>query len=129
MHLASWSVYNTPMHKLVILLFATKSPTFDTRWPEFLHAAERIPGLRREATSHVSRLLYGELRCELIHELFFDSFADLDRGLKSPEGERAGQILQAITGGRMVLLLADHSEDELQRIHSFQRAPDSDSQP
>ena len=129
MHLASWSVYNTPMHKLVILIFSTRNPQFDTRWPEFLHAAERIPGLRREATSHVNRLLFGELRCEMIHELFFDSFTDLESGLNSPEGYQAGQTLQSITGGRMVLLLADHSEDDLEHIHQYKVEPPAGDPP
>ena len=108
------------MHKLVILVYSTRSPQFNREWAEFLHAAERIPGLRREATSRVSRVLYGQSRGELIHELYFDSYAELENGLNSPEGRRAGELLQALTGGGMALLLAEHSEDNLENIRRFQ---------
>jgi uncharacterized protein (TIGR02118 family) len=111
------------MHKLVILIFSTRSPQFDAHWPDFLHAAERIPGLRREATSRVSRVLYGQPRCELIHELFFDSYAELESGLNSPQGRQAGELLQAITGGRMTLLLAEHNEDDGESLRQYQAGP------
>ena len=127
MHLASWSVYNNPMHKLVILVYNTHSPKFNSKWAEFLHAAERIPGLQREATSRVSRVLHGQLRGELIHELYFDSYAELESGLNSPEGRRAGELLQALTGGGMVLLLAEHSEDALENIRRFQTPPGTEN--
>ena len=127
MHLASWSVYNTFMHKLVILVYSTRSPQFNREWAEFLHAAERIPGLRREATSRVSRVLYGQSRGELIHELYFDSYAELESGLNSPEGQRAGELLQALTRGGMVLLLAEHSEDNLENIRRFQAPPGAEN--
>jgi hypothetical protein len=116
-------VYNTPMHKLVILIPGTHSAQFDANWAKFLHAAERIPGLRREATSRVSRHLYGQLRCEMIHELFFDSYAELEFGLNSPQGRQAGELLQAITGGRMTLLLAEHNEDDIENIRQHQGGP------
>jgi hypothetical protein len=115
------------MHKLVILIFTTRSPQFDAHWPEFLHAAERIPGLRREATSRVSQVLHGQLRGELIHELYFDSYAELESGLNSPEGRQAGELLQALTGGGMVLLLAEHSEDDLENIRRFQTPPGAEN--
>ena len=111
------------MHKLVILIPSTHSLDFDSHWAKFLHAAERIPGLRREATSRVNQLLFGQLRCELIHELFFDTYADLEYGLNSPQGQQAGQLLQAITGGQMVLLLAEHNQDELEHIRQFKIEP------
>lgn len=110
------------MHKLLILILPTGDPGFDDLWPGFLHAAERIPGLRREATSRVSQLLFGDLRCQMIHELFFDTLADLENGLDSPEGQHAGLLLQQITGGRMVLLLAEHTEDDIEHLRQFQGA-------
>ena len=48
------------MHKLVILIESTADPAFDQNWPQFLHHAERIPGLKREATSRVTQVLFGE---------------------------------------------------------------------
>jgi hypothetical protein len=111
------------MHKLVILISSTHNPQFDANWADFLHVAERIPGLRREATSRVNHVLYGQLRCELIHELFFDSYAELEYGLNTPEGQQAGQVLQALSGGEMVLLLAEHNQDELDHIRQFQKKP------
>ena len=115
------------MHKLVILVYSTRSPQFNGKWAEFLHAAERIPGLRREATSRLNRVLYGQLRGELIHELYFDSYAELENGLNSPEGRQAGELLQALTGGQMVLLLAEHSEDDLENIRRFQTPPGTEN--
>jgi uncharacterized protein (TIGR02118 family) len=117
------------MHKLVILIPTTHSPQFDAHWAKFLHIAERIPGLRREATSRVGQLLYGQVHYELIHELFFDSYAELEYGLNAPEGQQAGQLLQAFTGGEVVLLLAEHHQDELEHIRLFKGEPPAGDAP
>jgi len=117
------------MHKLVILILPTGDPGFEDLWPQFLHAAESIPGLRREATSRVGQVLFGDLRPEMIHELFFDSYADLESGLNSEEGVLAGQLLQSITNGRVLLFLADHTEDYLDRIRSFRGGGSDGRQP
>ena len=117
------------MHKLVILITSTRTPQFDAHWAKFLHAAERIPGLRREATSRVNQVLYGQLRFELIHELFFDSYTDLDQGMNSPQGQQAGELLQAITAGRMVLLLAEHNEDDGEHLRQYQAGPPAGDPP
>lgn len=109
------------MHKLVILIETGSNPQFDQLWPQFLHHAERIPGLQREATSRVSQVLYGSLAYDMIHELYFDSFADMQQGLSSPEGKEAGRLLQGMTGGRVVLLFADHLEDALDNIRRYQK--------
>jgi len=111
------------MHKLVILIPSTHIQHFDANWAKFLHAAERILGLRREATSRLSRHLTGPLRCELIHELFFDSYADLEYGLNSPQGRQAGELLQMITAGRVTLLLAEHTEDDIDHLRQYQNDP------
>jgi hypothetical protein len=84
-----------------------------------LHAAESIPGLRRESTSRVSKVLFGDAQYALIHELFFDSLAILQAGLASPAGSEAGRLLQDMTGGRVKLLIADHSEDDLENIRKY----------
>jgi len=107
------------MHKLIILIESTATPDFHVFWPRFLHAAENIPGLRREATSRIGQVLYGDMQCSLIHELFFDSFKSLQFGLASESGKEAGRLLQEMTGGRVRLLIADHSEDELENIQKY----------
>jgi uncharacterized protein (TIGR02118 family) len=107
------------MHKLIILIESTSNPGFHNYWPRFLHAAESIPGLRREATSRISQVLYGDVQYALVHELFFDSYPALQSGLASTSGQEAGRLLQDMTGGRVKLLIADHSEDDLENIRKY----------
>ncbi len=114
------------MHKLIILIESTASPGFHDFWPRFLHAAENIPGLRRESTSRITQVLYGDAPYAMIHELYFDSLAVLQHGLASPSGQEAGRLLQEMTGGRVKLIIADHSEDELENIRKF-KALDQDA--
>lgn len=115
------------MHKLVILIEGAEVPAgFDENWPQFLHLAEQMPGLQREATSRVLHILYGSQNYTLIHELFFDSLEALQEAMASPAGEQAGQVLQRITGGRIALLVADHNQDEIENIRRYaQRSADS----
>lgn len=107
------------MYKLIILIESTTTPDFHDFWPRFLHAAENIPSLRREATSRISQILFGDMQCSMIHELFFDSYALLQSGLSSASGKEAGQILQEMTRGKVRLLIADHSEDDLENIRRY----------
>ncbi len=107
------------MHKLIILIESTATPDFHVFWPRFLHAAENMPGLKRESTSRVSQVLYGDVRYALIHELYFDSLSALQAGLASENGKEAGRLLQEMTSGRVRLLIADHSEDDLENIRKF----------
>jgi uncharacterized protein (TIGR02118 family) len=105
------------MYKLVILIEAQEdSARFDSRWPQFLAFAEKMPGLRREVTSHVDRVLHGNFHPHLMHELFFDSLKAATEAMASVEGSAAGQVLQDISGGKVTLLLADHSQDDLAHI-------------
>jgi|SRR3990172_4022643 len=106
------------MYKLVILIEPqSDAARFDSRWPEFLAVVERMPGLRREVTSRVDRVLSGTFHVYLIHELFFDSLKAAADAMESVEGQIAGQILQEISTGKVTLLLADHLQDELSHIH------------
>ncbi len=107
------------MHKLIILIESTTTPDVHVFWPRFLHAAENMPGLRRESTSRVNQILYGEIPCALIHELYFESYPALQAGLASESGKEAGRLLQEMTGGRVRLLVADHSEDNLENIRKY----------
>lgn len=109
------------MYKLVILIETLEDwQAFENGWPDFLHHAERMPGLRREATSRVDGMLYGQAGYALMHELFFDSAEAAHQALSSPHGRQAGKTLQAITGGKMTLFFADHKEDALENIRKFQ---------
>jgi uncharacterized protein (TIGR02118 family) len=107
------------MYKLIILVESTSTPGFYNSWPLFLHAAENIPGLQRESTSRISQVLYGDVGYALVHELYFDSMPALKAGLASPSGKEAGRLLQEMTGGRVNLLIADHSEDDLENIRRY----------
>lgn len=108
------------MHKLVILVEPLADDSaFDEIWPQFLHAAEKMPGLQRETTSHVDGTLYGRYNCALIHELYFESLETLQEAMKSPQGKSAGELLQQMTGGHLTLLIADHKEDDLENIRKF----------
>jgi hypothetical protein len=117
------------MHKLVILIESSADPHFDQLWPQFLHRAESIPGLRREATSRVSQILFGSLVCDLIHELYFDTYAAMQQGLSSPEGQEAGRLLQAMTRGRMALLMAEHTQDDLENIQRYRKTQSESDAP
>ena len=117
------------MHKLVILVEHLSDETaFDELWPQFLSHSERMPGLKREATSHIDQPLYGRYQPALIHELFFDSLAALQEAMSSPQGRSAGELLQRMTGGRMSLLIADHKEDDLENIRRYRDEASSNAE-
>ncbi len=108
------------MHKLVILIEAVDDwSVFDETWPQFLHLVESMPDLRREATSRVETVLYGNSVFTLMHELYFDSLEAAQIALTSPQGRAAGKLLQTMTHGRMVLFFADHKEDDLEHIRKY----------
>lgn len=110
------------MYKLVILIPPeVENSSFDQTWPEFLHWAERMPGLVREATIRVTRQLFGRHKVGLIHELFFESERALQTAMSSPEGEAAGQILQQLTQGQMTLLIAEHREDDIENLRQYRQ--------
>ncbi len=113
------------MYKLVILIETPEDePAFNDEWPLFLFMAERMPGLRRETTSHVTKMMFGSTSYSLIHELFFDSLDDLKAALASQEGRLAGTQIQRMTRGRVTLLIADHQEDSLEHIQqAYQASP------
>lgn len=111
------------MYKLIILIEPQEdSARFESRWPLFLAEVERMPGLRREVSSHVNRVLSGTYSVHLVHELYFDSLKAAADAMGSLQGEKAGRILQEITAGKVTLLFADHLEDELAHILRHQTA-------
>ncbi len=118
------------MYKLVILIEALDDwPAFEAGWPDFLHHAERMPGLRREATRRVAGTLYGQPTYALMHELFFDSAEAAQQALSSPPGRQAGKQLQEITRGKMALFFADHKEDDIENIRKYQITTDEEAKP
>lgn len=115
------------MHKLVILVENTaETADFDAYWPQFLHLAESMPGLVREATSRIDRVLYGRLNCTLMHELYFDNWEALQKAMASPQGVEAGQVLQRMTQGRVILMLADHKEDQIANLEKYRRGEEKE---
>ena len=115
------------MHKLTILIESLDDWTvFEDTWPQFLHQAEDMPGLRREVTSRVDSVLYGKGNYAVIHELYFDTLGAAQEAMSSPPGREAGKILQGMTGGRMTLLFAEHKEDNIENIRKYKGADDED---
>ena len=115
------------MHKLMILIETLDDWTiFDDTWPQFLHQAEDMPGLRREVTSRVDSVLFGKGDYAVIHELYFDSLGAAQEAMSSTPGREAGRILQGITGGRLTLLFADHKEDDIENIRKYKNADEED---
>ena len=111
------------MHKLVILFEPQDDPTsFEAQWPQFLHLAEEMPGLRREATGRTANFLYGETVYFRLHELFFDCLEDAESAMASPVGRETGKLLQSMTGGRMCLFLVEHKEDDIENIRKYVKA-------
>jgi uncharacterized protein (TIGR02118 family) len=114
------------MHKLVILIQDLEDwENFEAEWPRFLHNAEDMPGLCKEAISRVERSLYGESVYARMYELFFDSLQAAEQALASPQGQAAGKLLQQLTGGRMVLFFAEHKEDDLENIRRYTHGDDA----
>ena len=117
------------MYKLVILIESLEDwPAFESSWPNFLHHSERMPGLRREATSLVDAVIYGQNPVTIMHELFFDNQASAQQAMSSLHGRQAGKVLQQITQGKMTLFFADHKEDEMENIRRYQ-SPEGEKKP
>jgi hypothetical protein len=116
------------MHKLVILIESLPDQTaFDEAWPQFLHAAEGMPGLISESTSRVDVFLFGRYSVSMVHELYFDTPEQAREAMASPQGRLAGRLLQAMTGGKVTLFLADHKQDKLENIRKHLTAEPSEA--
>ncbi|MFC1997952.1 hypothetical protein ACFLXI_10190 [Chloroflexota bacterium] len=110
------------MYKLMIIIPPhIEEPVLTDGWPEFLHAAESMPDLQREASVRVSTSLYGTQEIGMVHELFFETLADLQSAMQSPEGLAAGQIIQQLTQGQMTLLIAEHREDDIENLRQYRQ--------
>lgn len=110
------------MYKLMILVPPDiQEPILDPNWPDFLHAAENMPGLQREASVRVVGSLYGVQGIAMVHELYFETLTDLQEAMRSPEGLAAGQIIQQLTQGQMTLLIAEHREDDIENLRQYRQ--------
>ncbi len=110
------------MYKLMIIIPPKIiGPDFDAGWPEFLHQAESMPGLLREATVRVTSSLFGTQEIDTVHELFFETLADLQAAMASSGGLAAGQIIQQLTQGQMTLLVAEHREDDIENLRQYRQ--------
>ena len=116
------------MYKLVILIGAQQDLLrFEQGWPLFLAQAEKMPGLRKEAHSQVAAKIYGDADVSMIHEMYFETKAEMEQAMASEEGQAAGRILQVITEGKVTLLFADHLEDDLEHIQSFDNQEENET--
>ena len=108
------------MKQLLILIPSNvELKKLDLGWPEFLSAAEKMPGLIRESITTVSRSLSGTspiLRC---YSFVFPDQQTLQEGLTSPSGQEAGKIIHQLTDGKGIILTADYLEDEISNINKF----------
>jgi len=110
------------MVKLVILIEPLDNwQLFEESWPQFLHYAEEMPGLQREASSEVNTMLYGESSFVQMHELFFESQSDAQQAMSSSSGVAAGRLLQKITGGKLILFFADYKEDDIENLRRYKQ--------
>lgn len=117
------------MYKLVIMIERQMDiSAFERSWPLFLEHAEKMPGLLRETTSRVDHILSGRTDYEMIHELYFESLQAAEEAMKSAEGQLAGQVLQAMTGGDVTLLLAHHLEDDIENLRRYRQDKPDDAE-
>ena len=114
------------MVKLVILIEPQNDwSELEAAWPEFLHYAEEMPGLQREAASKIDSMLYGNSSYIQMHELFFESLAAAQQAMSSPPGQAAGRLLQQMTGGKLVLFFADYKEDDIANLRKYKQGTDA----
>ncbi|MFO7172719.1 MAG: EthD family reductase [Bacillota bacterium] len=97
------------MVKLVALYRRPADPeAFDRHYRE-VHAplAARMPGLRRMEVARVTGSPMGESPYYLMAEMYFDSLADLEAALSSPEGRAAGKDLMGFARDLVSLHIAE----------------------
>lgn len=112
------------MKQLLILIpNSVDVKKLDLGWPEFLSAAEKMPGLIKESITTISHSLSGIspiLRC---YSFTFPDRKTLEEGLTSPSGQAAGSLIHELTDGKGIILTADYLEDEISNINSFRSGP------
>ncbi|MEW6718476.1 MAG: YbaK/EbsC family protein [Chloroflexota bacterium] len=111
------------MYKLIILLEPPNDwMAFEQSWPDFLEHCEKMPGLLRATTSRVEDMMYGNYPCAIIHELYFKSREALIDAMASSAGHKAGEMLQAMSGGKVTLFFASHMEEDIENLQRYRQA-------
>ncbi len=108
------------MYQLILLIpIGIDLQYFDEQWPFFLELAEQMPGLIRESIVRIDQTLFGQTSLQRIYTFSFENQQDLKEALLSPFGEKAGNMLHDLTGGKITILTAESQEDTLSNIQSF----------
>lgn len=98
---------------LILIPITVEIQSFDEGWPEFLKAAESMPGLIKESVCRIDNCIYGQNFLRRIYSFSFEDQDSLKNALTSPPGEKAGNVLHRITQGNMILLSGEFKEDTL----------------
>lgn len=100
------------MHKLMVIFRAPQDfTTFERSWSDtFVHAAEKMPGLRRVAVSRIVGGPGGLVDIHLVHEFFFDDLQAVQEAMASAEGRIAGHALMTFAADKATLCYAEHLE-------------------
>jgi len=113
------------MYQMVIMLPANLDlKRFDEGWPDFLEAAEQMPGLLQESVTRFDQSFFGTGEIQRLYTFSFKDRLSLENALTSQAGEKAGNILHSISGGNISILAGDHQTDSLERIQSFSSSPE-----
>jgi len=101
---------------LILIPITVEIQTLDEGWPEFLNAAEKMPGLIRESVCRIDQPIFGQNFLRRIYSFSFETKDHLEKALLSPPGEKAGNILHRLTQGNMILISGEYKEDYLENI-------------
>lgn len=108
------------MYKLMILIEPLEdTQLFDSKWPEFLHMAENMPGAKSEAICRIEQFLFGKIQYGMVYELYFNSRHEAEEAMASLQGQAAGQLLQLITAGNITIFIANHKQDTIANVRRF----------
>jgi hypothetical protein len=103
---------------LILIPLTVEIQSFDEGWPEFLNAAEQMPGLIEESVNRIDDCIYGQNFLRRIYSFSFEDKPSLEQALTSPSGEKAGKILHLITQGNMFLISGEYKRDLLKNIQN-----------
>ena len=101
---------------LILIPLTVEIQSFDEGWPEFLNAAEQMPGMIEESINRIDNCIYGQNFLRRVYSFSFEDKSTLEQALTSPPGEKAGEILHRITQGNMILVSGEYKRDRLENI-------------